>query len=36
MFGDGSVKFIKQSIDMMTWWRPGTRASGEVISFDAY
>ena len=36
LFGDGSVKFIKDSIDRMTWWELGTRANGEVVSSDAY
>jgi len=36
VFGDGSVKFIKDSINMQTYWALGTRALGEVISSDAY
>ena len=36
MFGDGSVKFIKDSINMNVWWGLGTRNGGEVISADAY
>jgi prepilin-type processing-associated H-X9-DG protein len=36
MFTDGSVKFIKSSIDLKTWWALGTKANGEVISADAY
>ena len=36
MFGDGSVKFIKDSINMPTWWALGTRNGGEVISSDSY
>ena len=35
-FADGSVKFIKDSIGLATWWALGTRAGGEVISADAY
>jgi prepilin-type N-terminal cleavage/methylation domain-containing protein/prepilin-type processing-associated H-X9-DG protein len=35
-FGDGSVKFVKDSIDPRTWWGLGTRAGREVISGDAY
>jgi prepilin-type N-terminal cleavage/methylation domain-containing protein/prepilin-type processing-associated H-X9-DG protein len=35
-FGDGSVKFIKDSIDPKTWWGLGTRAGREIISGDAY
>jgi prepilin-type N-terminal cleavage/methylation domain-containing protein/prepilin-type processing-associated H-X9-DG protein len=34
--GDGSVKFIKQSINPRTYNALGTRAVGEVISADAY
>jgi len=33
---DGSVKFIKDSINLQTWWGLGTRKGGEVISADAY
>jgi len=35
-FTDGSVKFIKNSINLTTWWALGTRALGETISADAY
>jgi prepilin-type processing-associated H-X9-DG protein len=35
-FADGSVKFIKDSISVPTWWALGTRAGGKVISSDAY
>ncbi|HEX4610954.1 MAG TPA: DUF1559 domain-containing protein [Urbifossiella sp.] len=33
---DGSVKFIKNTVALTTWWGLGTRAGGEVISSDAY
>jgi prepilin-type processing-associated H-X9-DG protein len=33
---DGSVRFIKDSVNPQTWWALGTRASGEVVSSDAY
>jgi prepilin-type N-terminal cleavage/methylation domain-containing protein/prepilin-type processing-associated H-X9-DG protein len=33
---DGSVKFVKSSVNRMTWWALGTRGGGEVISSDAY
>ncbi|WP_165246608.1 DUF1559 domain-containing protein [Paludisphaera soli] len=36
LFGDGSVRFIKDSIDMNTYRALGTRALGEVVSADAY
>ncbi len=34
--GDGSVKFVKDSISYPTWWALGTRMMGEVISSDQY
>jgi len=36
LFGDGSVKFIKNSVNQLTWWGIGTKAGGEVISSDAF
>ena len=36
LFGDGSVKFIKNSVSLQTWRALGTRNGGEVISADAY
>jgi prepilin-type N-terminal cleavage/methylation domain-containing protein/prepilin-type processing-associated H-X9-DG protein len=36
LFGDGSVKFIKETINSQTWWALGTRGGGEVISSDSY
>jgi prepilin-type N-terminal cleavage/methylation domain-containing protein/prepilin-type processing-associated H-X9-DG protein len=33
---DGSVKFVKDSINPVTWWAIATKAGGEVISSDAY
>jgi prepilin-type N-terminal cleavage/methylation domain-containing protein/prepilin-type processing-associated H-X9-DG protein len=36
LFGDGSVKFIKTSVDVRAWRALGTIGSGEVISGDAY
>ncbi|WP_435020608.1 DUF1559 domain-containing protein [Tundrisphaera sp. TA3] len=35
-FADGSVKFIKDTVSMQTWWALGTRAGGEVVSADSY
>ena len=34
--GDGSVRFIKDSVSMVTWMSLGTKAGGEVISADSY
>jgi prepilin-type processing-associated H-X9-DG protein len=36
LFADGSVRFVKDSINPQTWMALGTRANGEVISSDAY
>jgi hypothetical protein len=33
---DGSVKFIKDTVNLQTWWALGTRGGGEVISADGY
>jgi prepilin-type N-terminal cleavage/methylation domain-containing protein/prepilin-type processing-associated H-X9-DG protein len=35
-FADGSVRFLKTSINQVTLWGLGSRAQGEVISSDAY
>jgi prepilin-type N-terminal cleavage/methylation domain-containing protein/prepilin-type processing-associated H-X9-DG protein len=35
-FCDGSVHFIKETINAQIWWALGTRNMGEVISSDAY
>jgi prepilin-type N-terminal cleavage/methylation domain-containing protein/prepilin-type processing-associated H-X9-DG protein len=34
--GDGSVRFIKSSINRTTWWNLGTRNGGEVVSADQF
>jgi prepilin-type N-terminal cleavage/methylation domain-containing protein/prepilin-type processing-associated H-X9-DG protein len=35
-FADGSVRFIKNSINLFTWWAIGTRNGNEVLSSDQY
>ena len=35
-FSDGSVKFIKDTINLPTFWAIGSRNMGEVVSSDAY
>ncbi len=36
LMGDGSVRFIKSTLSMNTWWALGTKANGEIISADSY
>jgi len=36
LMADGSVRFVKNSITMMTWWALGTRDGGEITSSDSY
>jgi prepilin-type N-terminal cleavage/methylation domain-containing protein/prepilin-type processing-associated H-X9-DG protein len=36
LFGDGSVKFIKNSINAYTWFALQTIAAGELVSSDSY
>jgi prepilin-type N-terminal cleavage/methylation domain-containing protein/prepilin-type processing-associated H-X9-DG protein len=36
LLGDGSVRFIKSTINQVIWMALGTKASGEVISADQY
>jgi prepilin-type N-terminal cleavage/methylation domain-containing protein/prepilin-type processing-associated H-X9-DG protein len=33
---DGSVRFVKDSVNQMTWWALGTIGGAEVVSSDAY
>ena len=33
---DGSVRFIKDSVNMNTWWALGSKAGGEVIDASSY
>jgi prepilin-type N-terminal cleavage/methylation domain-containing protein/prepilin-type processing-associated H-X9-DG protein len=36
LFADGSVKAIKNSINVTVWWALGTRANNEVIDANSY
>jgi prepilin-type N-terminal cleavage/methylation domain-containing protein/prepilin-type processing-associated H-X9-DG protein len=36
LFCDGSVKFVKSSVNYLVWWAVGTIANGEVVSADQY
>jgi prepilin-type N-terminal cleavage/methylation domain-containing protein/prepilin-type processing-associated H-X9-DG protein len=36
LLGDGSARFIKNSISPQTWMALGTKANGETISSDSY
>ena len=32
---DGSVRFVKDTVNQVSWWAVGTRAGGEVVSADS-
>jgi prepilin-type N-terminal cleavage/methylation domain-containing protein/prepilin-type processing-associated H-X9-DG protein len=36
LFGDGSVRFLKNSVSLTTWRALGTRNGGETVSSDSY
>ena len=36
LMGDGSVKFVKNTVSIPTWWALGSRSGNEVISSDSY
>ena len=36
LFADGSVRFIKSTINRTTWWSLGTRANNEAVSSDSF
>ena len=36
LMGDGSARFVRDSVDGLTWRALGTIAGGEVVSADAY
>lgn len=33
---DGSCRFIKDSINQVTWWALGSKDGGEVVSADSF
>jgi len=35
-YADGSVRFMKSTVNPVTWWGLGTRAGGEVIDGSSY
>jgi prepilin-type processing-associated H-X9-DG protein len=35
-FSDGSVRFVKDSVNLQTWWALGSRSGGEVVGADQY
>ena len=35
LLADGSVRFVKQTVDMPVWWALGTRSRSEVVNVDA-
>jgi|SRR5579864_2212293 len=35
-FSDGSVRFVKDSVGLQSWWALGTRNGGETVSSDSY
>jgi prepilin-type processing-associated H-X9-DG protein len=36
LFCDSSVKFVKNSVNLLAWWAIGTIGNAEVVSSDAY
>ncbi|WP_240907126.1 DUF1559 domain-containing protein [Paludisphaera rhizosphaerae] len=36
LLADGSVRFIKDSVNPMTWWSLGSKAGGEIVASDGY
>jgi prepilin-type N-terminal cleavage/methylation domain-containing protein/prepilin-type processing-associated H-X9-DG protein len=36
LFCDGSVRFVKSTVAMTTYWAIGTRQNGDVVSSDSY
>jgi len=35
-FADGSVRFVKDTVNIQSWWAIGTRNGGETVSSDSY
>jgi len=35
-FADGSVRFVKDTVNQQAWWALGTRKGGESVSADSY
>ena len=33
---DGSVRFVRDSVNLTVWWGIGTRNGKEVVAGDAY
>lgn len=36
VMADGSVRFVKDSVNNTTWWALGSRNGGEIVSADSY
>ena len=36
LFADGSVRFVKSSVNQLTWMALGSTNDGEVITADSY
>ena len=36
LMADGSVRFVKDSVNQVTWWSIGTIAGSEVVGADSY
>ncbi len=36
LFLDGTVRFVKNSVNQITWWQISTYGSGEVVGSDAF
>jgi prepilin-type N-terminal cleavage/methylation domain-containing protein/prepilin-type processing-associated H-X9-DG protein len=36
LMADGSVRFMKDTINRAAWWNLGTKANGEVVSSDSF